>query len=99
MLIHALLTAIFIWSVVSDLLCVCVCVCVCVLMLVAAGLKPSPASRYDNSLGLLTKRFVELIQSAPSKDLDLNTAAESLGVQVQCRCPLRCAVGALMCGV
>ncbi|CAI5732698.1 unnamed protein product [Hyaloperonospora brassicae] len=45
------------------------------------GSKPSSASRYDNSLGLLTKRFVELIQSAPSKDLDLNTAAESLGVQ------------------
>ncbi|TDH72651.1 uncharacterized protein CCR75_005610 [Bremia lactucae] len=43
--------------------------------------KPSPASRYDNSLGLLTKRFVELIQAVPSKDLDLNTAAESLGVQ------------------
>ncbi|KAE8886744.1 hypothetical protein PF005_g7422 [Phytophthora fragariae] len=43
--------------------------------------KPSPASRYDSSLGLLTKRFVELIQAAPSKDLDLNTAAESLGVQ------------------
>ncbi|GMF33283.1 unnamed protein product [Phytophthora fragariaefolia] len=34
-----------------------------------------------SSLGLLTKRFVELIQAAPSKDLDLNTAAESLGVQ------------------
>ncbi|CAH0520462.1 unnamed protein product [Peronospora belbahrii] len=47
----------------------------------ARGPKPSPASRYDSSLGLLTKRFVELIQSAPSKDLDLNTAAESLGVQ------------------
>ncbi|KAG7379945.1 e2f transcription factor [Phytophthora pseudosyringae] len=45
------------------------------------GSKPSPASRYDSSLGLLTKRFVELIQAAPSKDLDLNTAAESLGVQ------------------
>uniref|UniRef100_H3G7T6 E2F/DP family winged-helix DNA-binding domain-containing protein n=1 Tax=Phytophthora ramorum TaxID=164328 RepID=H3G7T6_PHYRM len=38
-------------------------------------------SRYDSSLGLLTKRFVELIQATPSKDLDLNTAAESLGVQ------------------
>ncbi|KUF98901.1 Fatty acid synthase subunit alpha [Phytophthora nicotianae] len=38
---------------------------------------PSPSAR-----GLLTKRFVELIQAAPSKDLDLNTAAESLGVQV-----------------
>ncbi|EEY61302.1 transcription factor, putative [Phytophthora infestans T30-4] len=47
----------------------------------ARGSKPSPASRYDSSLGLLTKRFVELIQAAPSKDLDLNTAAESLGVQ------------------
>ncbi|OWZ12304.1 Transcription factor [Phytophthora megakarya] len=47
----------------------------------ARGGKPSPASRYDSSLGLLTKRFVELIQAAPSKDLDLNTAAESLGVQ------------------
>ncbi|KAL7687157.1 putative E2F Family, E2F transcription factor, CC-MB domain, E2F-DP heterodimerization region [Plasmopara halstedii] len=47
----------------------------------ARGPKQSPASRYDSSLGLLTKRFVELIQAAPSKDLDLNTAAESLGVQ------------------
>ncbi|CAI5731850.1 unnamed protein product [Peronospora destructor] len=48
---------------------------------IRGGSKPSPASRYDSSLGLLTKRFVELIQSAPSKDLDLNAAAESLGVQ------------------
>ncbi|KAL4159651.1 hypothetical protein PRNP1_000226 [Phytophthora ramorum] len=47
----------------------------------ARGSKASPASRYDSSLGLLTKRFVELIQATPSKDLDLNTAAESLGVQ------------------
>ena len=54
----------------------------CPFILNAGGPKPSPASRYDSSLGLLTKRFVELIQSTPSKDLDLNTAAESLGVQV-----------------
>ncbi|KAI9905928.1 hypothetical protein PsorP6_013709 [Peronosclerospora sorghi] len=47
----------------------------------AGGSKRSPASRYDSSLGLLTKRFVELIQSTPSKDLDLNTAAELLCVQ------------------
>jgi hypothetical protein len=49
--------------------------------------KPSPAnsSRYDSSLGLLTKKFVELIQSSPSKDLDLNSAAEALGVQVRPR--------------
>lgn len=51
--------------------------------------KPSPAnsSRYDSSLGLLTKKFVELIQSSPSKDLDLNSAAEALGVQVCPRLP------------
>lgn len=63
--------------------------------------KPSPAnsSRYDSSLGLLTKKFVELIQSSPSKDLDLNSAAESLGVQVRPKrtfcagLSLRCAHG------
>ncbi|DBA04168.1 TPA: hypothetical protein N0F65_004276 [Lagenidium giganteum] len=43
--------------------------------------KASPASRYDSSLGLLTRKFVELIQSSPNGDLDLNTAAISLGVQ------------------
>jgi transcription factor E2F3 len=37
--------------------------------------------RYDSSLGLLTKKFVSLIQSAPEGVLDLNQAATMLGVQ------------------
>eukprot|EP00937_MAST-01D_sp_MAST-1D-sp2_P000800 g800.t1 len=43
--------------------------------------KSSPGSRYDSSLGLLTKKFVNLIQSAPEGLLDLNKAAQQLGVQ------------------
>mmetsp|Transcript_57301 Transcript_57301/g.119799 ORF Transcript_57301/g.119799 Transcript_57301/m.119799 type:complete len:345 (-) Transcript_57301:219-1253(-) len=38
-------------------------------------------SRYDCSLGLLTKKFVGLVQQAPNGILDLNTAATELGVQ------------------
>jgi len=47
------------------------------------GSTPSPGSltRFDNSLGLLTKRFVSLIQQAPGGLLDLNGAAEQLNVQ------------------
>jgi len=37
--------------------------------------------RYDSSLGLLTKKFVALIQGAPDGVLDLNLAATQLGVQ------------------
>ena len=37
--------------------------------------------RYDSSLGLLTKKFVALIQGAPEGILDLNQAATALGVQ------------------
>ena len=37
--------------------------------------------RYDSSLGLLTKKFVSLIQNAPEGVLDLNAAAVTLGVQ------------------
>ena len=37
--------------------------------------------RYDSSLGLLTKKFVQLIQNAPDGVLDLNQAAQILGVQ------------------
>jgi transcription factor E2F3 len=37
--------------------------------------------RYDSSLGLLTKKFVQLIQSAPEGVLDLNSAATQLNVQ------------------
>ena len=39
------------------------------------------SSRYDSSLGLLTKKFVTLLKEAPSGVLDLNMAATSLGVQ------------------
>lgn len=39
------------------------------------------ACRYDSSLGLLTKKFVGLIQAAPDGVLDLNTAATQLSVQ------------------
>ena len=37
--------------------------------------------RYDSSLGLLTKKFVTLIQTAPDGILDLNQAAIQLNVQ------------------
>ncbi|KAF0687828.1 Aste57867_20480 [Aphanomyces stellatus] len=43
--------------------------------------KNSPGTRYDSSLGLLTKKFVSLIQNAADGNLDLNQAAASLGVQ------------------
>jgi len=42
---------------------------------------PGGSNRFDNSLGLLTKRFVSLIQQAPGGVLDLNGAAEQLNVQ------------------
>ncbi|ETV68467.1 hypothetical protein H257_15626 [Aphanomyces astaci] len=46
------------------------------------GQSSSPAgTRYDSSLGLLTKKFVSLIQNATDGNLDLNQAAISLGVQ------------------
>lgn len=37
--------------------------------------------RYDSSLGLLTKKFLELVEGAGNGTLDLNKAAEKLGVQ------------------
>lgn len=37
--------------------------------------------RYDSSLGLLTKKFIELLNTAPEGNLDLNRAVEELGVQ------------------
>ncbi|KAK1296944.1 Transcription factor E2FB [Acorus calamus] len=37
--------------------------------------------RYDNSLGLLTKKFINLIHQAEDSTLDLNGAAYSLNVQ------------------
>ncbi|CAH8355114.1 unnamed protein product [Eruca vesicaria subsp. sativa] len=44
-------------------------------------LTPSGSCRYDSSLGLLTKKFVNLIKQSKDGTLDLNQAAETLGVQ------------------
>ena len=37
--------------------------------------------RYDSSLGLLTKKFVNLVEAAPDGVLDLNKAADALAVR------------------
>ncbi|TPX33138.1 hypothetical protein SeMB42_g07518 [Synchytrium endobioticum] len=43
---------------------------------------PQPApGRYDSSLGLLTKKFVTYLKDSPNGILDLNSAANFLGVQ------------------
>lgn len=42
---------------------------------------PIERTRYDTSLGLLTKKFVGLIRGSSSGILDLNEAAELLAVQ------------------
>lgn len=50
----------------------------------AGGVTAMPKTktcRYDSSLGLLTKKFVQLIQNAVEGVLDLNQAATLLGVQ------------------
>lgn len=41
----------------------------------------SQQSRYDSSLGLLTRKFVQLLIGSPGNVLDLNIAASELGVQ------------------
>ncbi|KAL3532147.1 hypothetical protein ACH5RR_005668 [Cinchona calisaya] len=46
-----------------------------------APLTPAGSCRYDSSLGLLTKRFINLIKHAEDGILDLNKAAETLEVQ------------------
>jgi hypothetical protein len=38
-------------------------------------------SRYDNSLGLLTRRFTALVARSNTQLVDLNEAAELLGVR------------------
>jgi|EP00945_MAST-04E_sp_MAST-4E-sp1_P003621 transcription factor E2F3 len=38
-------------------------------------------SRYDSSLGLLTRKFLKLLKCAPDGALDLNSTAQDLGVQ------------------
>ncbi|KAK3870684.1 hypothetical protein Pcinc_024106 [Petrolisthes cinctipes] len=48
---------------------------------VAPAPSPGKTSRYDTSLGLLTKRFVNLLQRAPDGTVDLNKASDSLEVQ------------------
>ncbi|XP_065844023.1 transcription factor E2F6-like [Oscarella lobularis] len=45
------------------------------------GRSPRERTRYDTSLGLLTKRFLELMHDSPEKVVDLNSAAERLDVQ------------------
>lgn len=49
----------------------------------AIGGDPSSsiAARYDNSLGLLTRKFVSLLRDSPDSTLDLNQAASILAVQ------------------
>ncbi|XVE96321.1 hypothetical protein REPUB_Repub02eG0211400 [Reevesia pubescens] len=42
---------------------------------------PAGSCRYDSSLGLLTKKFINLIKHAEDGILDLNKAAETLEVQ------------------
>jgi len=42
---------------------------------------PLEKTRYETSLGLLTKKFVSLFQASPSGTVDLNKASETLKVQ------------------
>lgn len=44
-------------------------------------LTPAGSCRYDSSLGLLTKKFINLLKHAEDGILDLNKAAETLEVQ------------------
>ncbi|XP_023735359.1 transcription factor E2FA isoform X1 [Lactuca sativa] len=46
-----------------------------------APLTPVGSCRYDSSLGLLTKKFINLIKHAEDGILDLNNAADTLEVQ------------------
>ena len=47
----------------------------------AAPRSPGEKTRYDTSLGLLTKKFTLLLSESPDGVLDLNRAAELLEVQ------------------
>ena len=42
---------------------------------------PLEKTRYETSLGLLTKKFVSLFHSSSSGTVDLNKASETLNVQ------------------
>nr|XP_039253737.1 transcription factor E2F2-like isoform X1 [Styela clava] len=48
---------------------------------VSFGKSPTDKTRYDTSLGLLTKRFIELMHECEDGILDLNYAADRLSVQ------------------
>ncbi|KAJ6743999.1 TRANSCRIPTION FACTOR E2F [Salix purpurea] len=50
-------------------------------VLLGNNLTPTGPCRYDSSLGLLTKKFINLIKHAEDGILDLNKAAETLEVQ------------------
>lgn len=47
----------------------------------SAPKSPGEKSRYDTSLGLLTKKFIYLLRESKDGVLDLNWAAEVLDVQ------------------
>lgn len=47
----------------------------------AAPRSPGERTRYDTSLGLLTKKFLRLLSDSPDGVVDLNRAAEELEVQ------------------
>lgn len=51
------------------------------LILHVAPKSPSEKTRYDTSLGLLTKKFVQLLGQSSDGVVDLNQAAEALNVQ------------------
>lgn len=44
---------------------------------------PPEKTRYDTSLGLLTKKFVDLLAQSSDGVLDLNLAAETLQVRFE----------------
>lgn len=46
-----------------------------------ASARKSERTRYDTSLGLLTKKFVGLLEGSTNGVIDLNKASEQLGVQ------------------
>ncbi|XP_016646989.1 PREDICTED: transcription factor E2FB-like [Prunus mume] len=48
-----------------------------------ANLTPAGPCRFDSSLGLLTKKFINLIKHAEDGILDLNNAADTLEAQVE----------------
>ncbi|KAJ4841973.1 hypothetical protein Tsubulata_020131 [Turnera subulata] len=52
------------------------------------NLTPTGPCRYDSSLGLLTKKFINLIKHAEDGILDLNKAADTLEVTTSCYLPL-----------